>query len=274
MTEEVENGLMATVAADTTSSETATVDTTSSVETGNAKPEWLADDKFYDPEKGVKADEIYKAFQAADKQAKDFRRIISKGLPEAPESVDGYKFEHETYKDLIPEDDIAIKAVKNIFHKRGLPNDVFNETVSGVLDAMAEAGLIQQPLSKEEQSARQTEREQAFVKEQMAKLGDNGEKLVQQVAQWGKTLQERGQLSEAELKAFFDVGYSAEGVLLLNKLRTMTGEKQIPVGDVQVEGLPSVQEWQAMHDMSKMQDPNYREKVFKIGEQLKKRGLI
>lgn len=273
MTEEVENGLMATVAASqgetTTSSDIAATSTTSS-----NRPDWLTDDRFYDAEKGVKADEIFKAYQASDKQAKDFRRIISKGLPEAPESVDGYVFEHETYKDLIPQDDIAIKAVKNIFHKRGLPNEVFNETVSGVLDAMAEAGLIQQPLSKEEQAARQTEREQAFVKEQMAKLGDNGDKLVQQVAQWGKTLQERGLLSEAELKAFFDVGYSAEGVLLLNKLRGMTGEKQIPVEGVHIDGLPSVQEWQAMHDITKMQDPVYRDKVFKIGEQLQKRGLI
>ncbi len=261
-------GLMASVATSSATTAESTAETTTN------RPEWLSDDRFYDAEKGVKADEIYKAYTAADKQAKDMRRIISKGLPEAPETIDGYKFENETYKDLIPNDDVAMAAVRQVFHESGLPNDLYNKTVSKVLDAMAEKGLIQSPLSKEEQAARQVETDNKYVAAQMAKLGDNGDKLIQQVAQWGKTLQERGLLSEAEMSAFMDVGYSAEGVLLLNKLRGMTGEKAMPIEGVKVEGLPSVQEWQAMHDMTKMQDPAYRDNVFALGEKLKKRGLI
>lgn len=241
----------------------------------DGRPDWLADEKYWDPEgKQVKAQDLYKALQSESKQKSDLRRIISKGLPEAPESADGYVFEHETYKNMVDSNDPAVAALRNVFHKNGLPNTVFNETLGTVLDTLRENGMLQEPLSKEEAQARQAEMDAKWQKQEMAKLGDQGTKVIQEVAHWKQTLLNRGILNEAEAAAFDDVGYSAEGILLLNKLRGLTGEKPMPVEGIQVDGLPSVQEWQAMHDMQKMQDPAYRDKVMQIGMQLQKRGLI
>lgn len=267
-------GLMASVAENTQEEVAQTDGVQAQVANDTGRPEYLPE-QFWDSESNTaKVEDIFKAYQAEEKKAKDFRRIISKGLPEAPDSEDGYVFEHETYKDYIKPDDPVVKSLKSVFHKKGIPNEVFNETIASALDAMKEAGVLPQSLSKEEMEALQAEQSQKYVKEEMAKLGDGGERLVQQVAAWGDQLVKSGQLSENELKAFYDVGYTADGVKLLNKLRSLTGEKPIPMENINSDGLPSVEEWRAMHDMEKMKDESYREKVFGIGLQLKKRGLI
>ena len=84
------------------------------------------------------------------------------------------------------------------------------------------------------------------VEEELKKLGDGGEMMVQTNVNWVNGLKRNGVINEDQYKLLFDFGSTAIGVELVNALRTNSGEKPIPLGGSVNSGAKTPAECQAM----------------------------
>ena len=164
--------------------------------------------------------------EAMVKSWKDLRQKVSQGTGAAPETPDAYAFPKiEGLSDeIVKADDPLWLQVRNSAHK------------AGVSQAQLEAILtpyIQDTLKKAEQSpaaspeADLAAREQARATEKQ-KLGPNADLMISDMKAWVKGMQTRGSLTEGEANALLAAG-NADGIRALAKLRSMTGEKAIPL---------------------------------------------
>lgn len=196
------------------------------------RPEWVAE-KFWDSEKGeVRIEALAKSQADAEKQLGQLKR--EKG-GEPPESVDAYfaePIEIPPEADRIPQldvDDPLTKVFANIAFEEGLNVEAARRMVGkflmGANEHMPEAFDPQAELEK---------------------LGKNGAAEVNGVLDWSNSLLTNGAISEDE-NAFLvnTLGKSATGIRLMTKIREMTGEKPIPVGDPISGQALSEQEWYA-----------------------------
>ena len=84
------------------------------------------------------------------------------------------------------------------------------------------------------------------VEDEMKKLGDGGELMVQTNVNWVNGLKRNGVINEDQYKLFFEYGSTAIGVELVNALRLNSGEKPIPLGSSVNSGSKTPSECQAM----------------------------
>lgn len=227
---------------------------------GAARPEHIPE-KFWNADKGeARIDDIAKAYS---KLEGEFARLrTEKGVPkDVPAAADGYLKEgvplpEGTKLDRIgdvPKDDPLVNAFRETALKHKLAPEIAAGIASDILVAMN--GLLPAPRSPDDI---------------LADLGDGGRALADGLMVWLEGQYRSGTLSEQELDyAFQNFGQDAIGIRLLGKLREQTGEKPIPLGAPVGEGLPSVEEWYAMHrDPRYSSDPAFREKVEALGEKV------
>jgi hypothetical protein len=209
------------------------------------KPEGIPE-HLWDKEKGeLITDKAVEELNKQTKMASDFRKKISKGLKaDLPEKAEDYVFEpnKEIADFKIGEDEEGKKTLetaKQAAFKSGIGQTQFNDFVNNYFKNLSDLGIIEKPLSEAEAKIASDK----FRSEQKAKLGDNAERIINGTVHWIEQNHQQGFFSEAErdiLKSFADKG--ANNILILDKLRKMTGEPEIPLSNVKIEGLPSDEE--------------------------------
>lgn len=220
-----------------------------------SKPDNI-DASLWDEKAGVlKSDEVIKTLETQAKQIKDFRRIISKGT-NAPEKVDDYAFEPS--KDIeemnFKFDDKVMDELKGIAFKNAMSLTQFNNFINGYLETLKSNGLIENPKSEEEIKKESEE----FRSNEMKKLGSNPTLIIDGVANFINTQWKNGSLSETEKEILVNFAdQNADNILVLNKIRLMTGEKEVPVISATNDGLPSdeqiAKEWSTYTNEQQMQ---------------------
>ena len=184
-----------------------------------ARPEYVPE-QFWDP--ATNAPRI----EAMAKSWTDLRRKVSQGTGAAPENPDAYaipKIEGLT-EELIKADDPLWKQVRESAHKAGVSQAQLEAIISPYIqDALERAK--QAPAANPE--ADQAARAEAIAAEK-AKLGPNADLVVKDIKGWILGLKSRGSLTEGEAGALLQSG-NADGIRALMKLRTLAGEKPIPL---------------------------------------------
>ncbi len=202
------------------------------------KPEGL-DDSFWDEEnKSLKQDDLIKAYQTEQKKALDLRKALSqKGSFKPPKEANEYNYE-ESLEEVLPEDGEASQMLKQTALESGLTKDQFNSFVSKLIPNLQEKGLLTfngPELSEEEQEAQDAEYREAEI----AKLGKDGQRVLQGVVNWGQGMVNKGVLSKDELPVFQNMATDAQSLVVLNKIASLTGEPSIPVQTAVPDGILS-----------------------------------
>lgn len=184
-----------------------------------ARPEYVPE-QFWDP--STNATRI----EAMAKSWTDLRRKVSQGTGAAPENPDLYampKIEGLT-EELIKPDDPLWKQVRESAHKAGVSQQQLEAIVAPYIADVLERAK-QQPAANPE--ADQAARAEAIAAEK-AKLGPNADLVVKDIKSWILGLKSRGSLTDGEAQALLQSG-NANGIRALMKLRTLAGEKPIPL---------------------------------------------
>ena len=220
-------------------------------ETGPYKPEGLEDHLLGETDQ-----------ETIDKlltRNKGLRQELSKkGEGKAPEKPEDYKLEapEDFPLELNSEgDQKALAVVKRIAHEKGLPQETFNDLVLGIVKAAHEEGI----------GAPKFDSEAEYAKLGGEKGAEAGKQQAAGILQWGRALQAQGLLSEGEYDEFKIMGGTADGIRVLNKLRSLTGEKPIPLDPTPRDGDASDAELYARMDDPRYQsDPAFREETEKL----------
>lgn len=167
--------------------------------------------------------------------------------------------EEEYLKDFVP----PTKGRPNVGGEEGMPLDRFEEG----LDAQDPAFLCAAKAAKKAMLSKKQFDEFVIsymeeantllpdpinVEDELNKLGDGGEMMVQTNVNWVNSLKRNGVVNEDQYKLLFEFGSTAIGVELVNALRTNSGEKPIPINSSVNSGAKTPVECQAM-----IADPRY-----------------
>ena len=206
------------------------------------KPEGLPE-HLWDKEQGnLIVDKTVEELARQTKIANDIRKKMSKGLKaDVPTKAEDYVFTFDkSLAELkIGEDEkgkMVINELKNIAFKNNMSQSQADGFVNDYLKMLVEKGIVQKPLSEAEAKIENDK----FIREQRAKLGDNADKIITGAAQFIEQNFKTGIFSEKEkdtLIKFIDSG--ADNILIIDKLRKLTGEPEVPLTNMKVEGLPS-----------------------------------
>jgi hypothetical protein len=202
------------------------------------KPEGLDDSLWDDESKSVKQDDLLAAYKKEQDKALGLRRKLSeKGSVKPPKDVSEYELD-ESLNELLPNESETTSLIKDKALEAGLTTDQFSNFMTKLMPALNEKGLInnEAPLSEEESKAQYEE----FKSSELEKLGADGPKILQTLANWGDGLVNTGAISQDELPVYQNMITDAPSIALLMKLRSLTGETHsIPVKTAVTDGLPS-----------------------------------
>lgn len=193
------------------------------------RPEWLPEN-YYDKEnKGVHLQSLVKA-------ERDLRTKVAesnKGKPKSPDKAADYTFvfDGSTVKDdkgtvilapggkphTVAADDPIVRAFAEAAHTEGLTQSQFQNIADKV----------------QRQLILYTNEKYEFYDEsvELERLGEGGKPLMEGIHTWLGGLQARGTISQAEFNEAMELGKFASGIRFLNKMRTLTGEQAIPLGN-------------------------------------------
>lgn len=206
-------------------------------------------EQFWDGDKAtIKADALVKAW----KDSRDHIKQLS-ATQNVPETADKYAFNKpEKLTRDIPKDDPALTLFNKAAHHAKLSQTQYDALAGHFLmgiDAMVPPAL---DLAAEK-----------------AKLGPNGDAVIQQVASIGDQFVKSGLWSKDEYDEIIVMGSTAQGIKALHKLFTHYGEKPIPLEGAHVEGLPSMEELYDLVATEKYQsDPAERARVDALFEKV------
>ncbi len=180
------------------------------------RPEHIPE-KFWDADKGEpKLEDMAKAYSTLE--AAHTKLKASKGI-KPPDSPDEYfdadkPFEvpQEADRVVVEADDPGLKGYAKIAHKHGLTKDQ--------MQGVAKDFMIEMNQHMPEPYDAEAER---------AKLGKNGEAVVETNRVWIEGLYESKMLKPEHVTAAYKLSETAAGVEMLNIFRGMTGEKPIPL---------------------------------------------
>jgi len=99
------------------------------------------------------------------------------------------------------------------------------------------------------------------VEQEKKKLGENADSIIKSNVQWGKSLISKGVLSNEDYQELEVWGGTAEGQRLLNKFRSMMGEREIPAVSVSGQGMDEDELKSLVADPRYASDPVFRKKV-------------
>tara|TARA_Y100001973_G_C5197090_1_gene334970 strand:+ start:676 stop:1482 length:807 start_codon:yes stop_codon:yes gene_type:complete len=178
----------------------------------------------------------------------DFRKIVSQGKHKVPK--DG-KYALDVLGEGANEEpltDVLVNFAKNT----GLSQQQFDSLVTDLGGAIAEMN----PTSE------------INLDEELQSLGNNGQQIVNSMANWGQGLVNKGVFSKEDYEEFELAGATAGGIRMLKKIREAY-EGRVPTESMPMEeGAASDEELHAMVADPKYQtDIGYRKKVEKLFNQ-------
>jgi len=185
------------------------------------RPDWLPE-QFWDADKKeIKAEAMSKSWA-------DFRTQASTKAGQAPKTPAEYQLNLPDGM-RVADDDKLVGEFRKAAHEAGLSNDAFNKVVTAVM----KSGVLDvQPVD---------------TAAELAKLGPQGQAMVNINTQWGKQLVESGVWTQEDFNEMVVLGSTAEGIRAFNKLREYYGGEKIPMGDGTGSNMPSVNAWYAKH---------------------------
>ncbi len=196
------------------------------------KPEYL-EDKFWDPEKGVKTEELNHSYKELQKQ-------FSMGKHKAPKEYDVTSLEDV-------EDDDELKTYFLDWAKENKPTQAaFDNLVNKF----------------KELSLQQEEADSIDIDAETKSLGPNAPQIIKGIKEWGQGLVAKGVWSDQDFEEFKVFAATANGINALNKVRKFYGEKTIPTAPIDVDGPASNDElYELVADPKYKTDPVFRRKV-------------
>lgn len=141
------------------------------------RPAWVSDE-FYDPQRGVKLDELGNKFRELDTYKRQQDEISAQRKADMPESPDGYGQISNDAK--LPEgftvdyDNPMWKFLQKVSHEKGLTKKEYSELAQGYINHAAEA-------HKALASKINSEKQELF-----RQLGDNGSQRIDALGNWFK----------------------------------------------------------------------------------------
>ena len=197
-----------------------------------AKPEYL-EEKFWDPDSGVKVEELNNSYTELQKQ-------FSMGKHKAPKEYDVSALEDV-------EDDDELKTYFLDWAKENKPTqNAFDNLVNKF----------------KELSVQQEEADSINIDEETKSLGPNAPQIIKGIKEWGQGLVAKGVWSNQDFEEFKVFAATANGINALNKVRKFYGEKTIPTAPIDVDGPASNDElYELVADPKYKTDPVFRRKV-------------
>jgi hypothetical protein len=196
------------------------------------KPEYV-EDKFWDPKRGVKTEELSNSYSELQKQ-------FSMGKHKAPKEYD-----ISSLDDV--EDDDELKSYFLEWAKENKPTQAAFDNLVGKF---------------KELSVQQEEADSINIEEETSKLGPNAQQIIEGVKTWGQGLKAKGVFSDEDFEEFKVFAATANGINTINKLRKYYGEQTIPTAPVDIDGAPSNDDlYELVADPKYKTDPAFRRKV-------------
>lgn len=197
-------------------------------ETKKEKPEDL-DEKYWDVEKNeFKTDELLTDLEKAKKNALDLRKKLSQKGAKVKDAKEYKLKEADEILEIVPSDSETMKVLKESAFESGMDNGQFNTFLKKIIPELQEKGILktkEAELTPEQQEAEFKE----FKENEIKKLGENGQNVIQSLSNWGSGLVNKGVLSIEDKTVFDNMGYDADSIRVLMKLRAISGEPSIPI---------------------------------------------
>ena len=95
-------------------------------------------------------------------------------------------------------------------------------------------------------------------------LGKNANEIINSNVEWGRGLVAKGIFTEADYEELEILGGTAKGQRIIQKIRGLTGEKEIPVASIEGEAPDQEELMMMVQDARYQNDPTYRKKVEKM----------
>ena len=197
------------------------------------RPDWFPE-KFWDEKDGPNIENMAKSINHLEKKLGET----------APDSYDLSEV-------AVDPDDAVVQAVLEF----GKEKQLSNKSITGLINKVIEVtGGIEQEAEFDVQKERD-------------KIGPNAPEIIKSNVNWNKKMLSDGIFNESDYKEIEMLGGTAEGIRVIQKLRGMIGEQEIPT--ISIPGdMPDKTELQAMVADPKYQtDPVYRKKVERAFEQ-------
>lgn len=197
----------------------------------------------YWPENFWKKDTNEPDLEGIAKSWRDLRGKISKGAHNAP--ADG-KYSLEAFGDAAGDSPMA-KVLTDWAKDNGLSQAAFDDLVGKFKETAGEMqGDIIDP------------------KQELQKLGPNGQAMIQGMADWGRGMVKKGIFSNEDWEEFKIANGTAAGLRMMMKLRE-SYEGRVPIQSMPMENAPSKEElYQMVADPKYKTDAAYRQKVERL----------
>ena len=204
------------------------------------KPDWMPK-KFWDNKEGPDVESLSKSYA-------DLEKKFSQGKHKVPEKYDLSAFEDAN----IAEDDPVMKVYTDWAKEAKISQAHFETLVQKVAD-------LNGPVEDTTVS----------VQEEKQKLGTNADEIISSNVNWGRSLVRDGVFSENDYEQLTVLGGTAEGQLTIRKLRTLAGEKDIPIQSAPILGEETPEHLHNLVQSEKYHnDPIYRKEVEKKFEKM------
>ena len=197
------------------------------------RPDWFPE-KFWDEKDGPNIENMAKSINHLEKK-------LGETAPD----------EYDLSEVQVDPNDEVVKAVLEF----GKEKQLSNKSITGLINKVIE---VTGGMEQEAEFDASKERE---------KIGPNASEIIQSNVRWNQKMLNDGTFNQSDYQEIEMLGGTAEGIRVIQKLRGMIGEQEIPT--ISIPGdQPDKTELQAMVADPKYQtDPVYRKKVERAFEQ-------
>tara|TARA_R100000458_G_scaffold56669_1_gene61837 strand:+ start:6185 stop:6976 length:792 start_codon:yes stop_codon:yes gene_type:complete len=204
------------------------------------KPDWMPQ-KFWDAKEGPDVESLSKSYT-------DLEKKFSQGKHKVPEKYDTAVLDDAGYS----KDDPVVKAYTEWAKDAKISQEHFESLSKKITEISGQA-----------------QDEEISIQEEKQKLGSNADEIINSNANWGRSLVRDGVFSENDYEQLTVLGGTAEGQMTIRKLRTLAGEKDIPIESQPIIGEETPEDLHAMVGTEKYKsDPIYRREVEKKFEKM------
>ena len=201
------------------------------------KPEGFPD-KFWDEKNGPDYDKFTKSYNNLEKK-------LSEGKQIAPEDYD------ISTLDGIIEDDPLITAYTSWAKENGIPQEAFITLASKFIELGGESN----------------QDEKMDIERERSLLGENATEIVKSNINWGRSLVNKGAFTEQDYSELEVLGGTANGTRVIQKIRSMMGEKEIPVVSITGNQLDKEELFARVADPRYKSDVAFRKQTEKMFEE-------
>lgn len=189
-------------------------------------------DKFWDDKNGTKIDNLVKSYNELEKK-------LSQKPSKAPENyaLDGLEG--------VNSDDPMLSKYSEWAKDNNITQEAFTELAKTFIDGSLQA----------------EENYKINLKKEREALGKNADAILESNIRWGRKMVNDGVLSNDDYEQLEILGGTAKGTRVIQKIRGMMGEKDIPIASIQGDAMTKEELFALVQDEKYAKDPVYRKSV-------------